>query len=75
MQIRKGFIIALIIAACFCSYFNSLFASFVWDDNFFILSNPFMQSFSFLPQFFIRDFWEIGSKTTISQYYRPLLAV
>lgn len=74
MQIRKGILIFIIIAACVACYLNALFAGFVWDDNIFIVPNPYMQSFRFLPKFFAHDFWHIGLKSTASQYYRPLLA-
>ena len=75
MQIHKSIlIIAVIIIACLCSYFNTLSADFVWDDNIFIASNPYMKSFKFLPQFLIQDFWKVGIRTVTSEYYRPLLA-
>ena len=64
----------VIIAACLASYFNALFADFVWDDVLFIVNNPYMKSFRFLPKFFIQDFWSIYIKTINVKYYRPLLA-
>ena len=74
MQIRKSILIFIIIAACLLSYFNTLFADFVSDDNIFITSNPYMKSFRFLPHFFVDDFGHIGVQRVTSGYYRPLLA-
>jgi len=75
MQVRKSILIIIIIAICLSSYFNTLFAHFVWDDNIFIIGNPYMHSFKFLPQFFLQEFWKVGIETTNIGYYRPLLAV
>ena len=74
MQIRKSILIFVIVAACLGCYFNTLFADFVFDDNIFITSNPYMKSFRFLLQFFTHEFWEIGIETITTGYYRPLLA-
>ncbi|MFH1622716.1 MAG: tetratricopeptide repeat protein [Candidatus Omnitrophota bacterium] len=74
MQVRKSILIALIIAACLASYFNTLFFDFVWDDNIFIVPNPYMKSFKFLPKFLSKDFWNIGVFKWSSGYYRPFLA-
>ena len=74
MQIRKSILIAIIITACLAPYFNTLFAHFVWDDNIFIVHNPYLKSFNFLPKFFVHDFWSIGIQRIPSGYYRPLLA-
>ena len=74
MQIHKGIIIFLIIVACLIFHFNALFGDFVWDDKIFIVPNPYMKSFKFLPTFFLNAFWKIGIKNIISEYYRPLLA-
>ena len=74
MQVRKSILILVIIAACLGSYFNTLFADFVCDDNIFITPNPYMKSFQFLPRFFVDDFGHIGVQRITSSYYRPLLA-
>jgi len=74
MQVRKSILITLIIAACLASYFNTLFADFVYDDNIFITPNPYMKSFRYLPQFFIQDFCYVGIEKLVSHYYRPFLA-
>lgn len=74
MQIHKDFLIVIILLACLCAYFNTFFAYFVWDDNIFIVHNPYMHSLKFLPKFFFQDFWKVGVQTLSSGYYRPLLA-
>jgi len=74
MQVHKNILILVIIAACLASYFNVLFFDFVWDDNIFIVPNPYMKSFKFLPRFLSKDFWNIGVLKWSSGYYRPFLA-
>ncbi len=74
MQIRKSVLILIIVAACLASYFNALFGGFVWDDDLFIIENPYVKSFQFLPQFFTKDFWSVYFESMPSPYYRPLLA-
>ncbi|MDD2689141.1 MAG: tetratricopeptide repeat protein [Candidatus Omnitrophica bacterium] len=77
MQIRKTILIALIALVSFASYFNSLFSLFVWDDNIFLVSTPYLRSFKFLPEFFKYDFWKVGphfAEGKFSTYNRPFLA-
>lgn len=74
MQISKSVLTIIIAVVCLLSYFNTFFASFVWDDTIFIVHNPYMKSFKFLPKYFTQDFWKIGPQTTDSGYYRPLLS-
>ena len=74
MQVRKSFLIGIIIVACFLAYFNTLSAGFVWDDNILIVNNPFIKSFKFLPEYFTHDIWKISGQAVNRGYYRPLLA-
>jgi tetratricopeptide (TPR) repeat protein len=75
MQVRKSLlIIAALVFACLLFYFNTLSADFVWDDRIFLVENPHMMSFSFLTQFFTKDFWNVYDSSVHSLYYRPLLA-
>lgn len=74
MQVQKNILIAIIFVVCLASYCNTLPAHFVWDDNIFILHNPYLRSFKFLPTFFLQDFWSVGIQKLPSGYYRPLLA-
>lgn len=74
MPIRKSILIFVIVASCLCSYFNTLFADFVWDDSFYLIKNSYVKSFKFLPLFFTNDFGHVHINKIDSHYYRPLLA-
>jgi hypothetical protein len=56
-------------------FFNSLFNSFVYDDDLQIISNPLVHSFSNLPYFFMGgNFFDAGTSQIISVFYRPILS-
>ncbi len=46
---------------------------FLWDDFALIHRNPEIRSLSKIPSFFLRDFWNVGSRG-IKGYYRPLVS-
>ena len=75
MQIRRSILILVIVAACLCSYFNSLFGDFVWDDKTFFATKQYNRSFEFLPRFFVKEFWSVYEQNMSADYYRPLLAL
>ncbi len=62
-----------IAAAGFAVYINSLGGEFLWDDEILVKGNPYLKSWSHLPEAFSRD---IGAGTgRIYGYYRPLQTV
>ena len=74
MQVRRSILILIIVAACLGSYFNTIFADFVWDDNTFFVSKPYTRYFRSLPEFFLKDFWSVYDPSASCHYYRPFLA-
>lgn len=59
----------LVITGC-ALYFNSLKNDFIWDDEFLILHNPFLQSFSHIKDFFTHNLGYASGNRSL--YYRPL---
>ncbi|HOW36030.1 MAG TPA: tetratricopeptide repeat protein [Candidatus Omnitrophota bacterium] len=69
---HRALLIGILVLLTFLAYGNSLFNSFVWDDQVFIVSNPFIRSLKYIPDFFqnppgVMSSWGRGFDT----YYRP----
>ncbi len=63
----------LCLATVFLSYGNTLFHGFVWDDQYLILSNPYIKHVRFLPGLFRGDLIQsVTLRHFASGYYRPL---
>jgi len=63
----------ILTIAVFATFGNTLFNHFVWDDNYLIVSNPYIKNAAFIPQFFEGDL--VQTTTSLhyqSGYYRPL---
>lgn len=66
--------IAILIIAGFLVYFNSLFNSFVWDDEEQVLNNTLVHSISNLPSFFSSSTFNSGGAGQMGGlYYKPLM--
>ena len=65
--------IFLVLLATALLYANSLRNCFVWDDNTFIVNNPYLKSYHSVPLFFSEDAWRLSASPMDSPYYRPLL--
>jgi Flp pilus assembly protein TadD len=57
------------------AYARSLQYPFVYDDTWQIVSNGMVHSWSFLPEYFIRDVLPHGSDYDLGNYYRPVFQV
>jgi len=62
----------LILLAALC-YGNSLFHSFVYDDEQQILQNPYVKTWHYLPQIFTSTVWSFVGAAGTTNYYRPLM--
>jgi len=67
-------LIILLIAVAFAAYANTLSNGFVYDDEYQVLKNPWIQDFRFLPAVFTSEVWGFRGES-LSNYYRPLLHV
>jgi tetratricopeptide (TPR) repeat protein len=66
-------LIALLILLAVACYGNSLFNSFVYDDEQQILQNPYVKSWHYLPQIFGSTVWSFVGVAGVTNYYRPLM--
>jgi tetratricopeptide (TPR) repeat protein len=66
-------LVALLILLALLCYGNTLFHSFVYDDEQQILQNPYVKSFHFLPQIFTTTVWSFVGAAGTTNYYRPLM--
>ena len=56
-------------------YLNSLPNSFVYDDRFQVLNNPYAHSFRYLGKIFGSTVWTFQGAQGVSNYYRPLMTL
>jgi len=69
---KKKFIVLLVLVG-FIVYFNSLFNTFLWDDEEFIANNTSVQSIRNIPQFFTgKEYAPGGNIQQNTAYYRPI---
>src|SRR6202790_1878606 len=65
------FLVLFLLA--FLPYINTLLGSFVYDDGFQVVENPYAHSFRYLPQIFGTTVWSFQGAQGITNYYRPLM--
>ena len=65
--------LAVISAASFAVYLNTLSNGFVYDDNLQVLRNPWIREVKHLPGIFYQSVWNFQATATINNYYRPLM--
>jgi len=66
-------LIGLLILLSLVAYGNTLFNSFVYDDEQQILQNPYVKSWHYLPQIFGSTVWSFIGAAGLTNYYRPLM--
>src|SRR6266404_3146878 len=70
---REQWIAPFLFLASLACYVNTLFNSFVYDDELQILANPYVKSWHYLPQIFTTTVWSFIGAAGDSNYYRPLM--
>ncbi|MGA2073884.1 MAG: tetratricopeptide repeat protein [Terriglobia bacterium] len=68
-------LLALLIVIAGLPYVNSLWNSFVQDDNRQILGNPYLRNFSHLREIFATNVWSYVGAQGTTNYYRPLMTL
>ena len=68
-------LLALLILISGLPYVNSLWNSFVQDDNRQILGNPYLRNFSHLREIFATNVWSYVGAQGTTNYYRPLMTL
>jgi len=71
---RHTFVAALLCLVSLVSYWGTLQAGFVWDDNFQIVRNPYLHADHPFTKLLFSDVWGYtrGGQVGTSNYYRPL---
>jgi len=66
-------VVLLLTVVVFLVYGNALFNQFTWDDDYLIVSNPYIKDMKFIPNLFSGDLIESTTARDFeSGYYRPL---
>jgi Tfp pilus assembly protein PilF len=68
----ERYFIKVILALTAITYLGTVKFDFVYDDYPQILSNPFVKSWQYVPQYFSGSFWKQLSPLIPENYYRPL---
>jgi tetratricopeptide (TPR) repeat protein len=58
----------------FLPYANTLMNSFVYDDYFQVVENPYVHSFRYVPKIFGTTVWSFQGAQGVTNYYRPLMS-
>jgi tetratricopeptide (TPR) repeat protein len=66
-------LLVLLILCAALPYANTLFNSFVYDDNTQVLNNPYIQSFRHLREIFTTTVWSYVGAQGVTNYYRPMM--
>jgi len=72
---RDGLIYAFLFLIGVLPYLNTLWAGFVYDDNYQIVENPYVRSFHYLKQILTTPVWSFKYSRIPTNYYRPLMSV
>lgn len=67
--------LAVILAAVFLAYANTLWFQFVHDDRFQILGNTWLRAWKYFPLYFTRDVWAFEHPVVRGTFYRPIFLV
>ena len=54
---------------------NTLLASFVYDDNFQVVANPYVHSFRHLREIFTTTVWSFEGAAGVTNYFRPMMTL
>jgi len=66
------FLVLAVLA--FLPYANTLLNSFVYDDYFQVVENPYVHSFRYLGKIFGTTVWSFQGAQGVTNYYRPLMS-
>lgn len=71
---RHSLAVLVLVGVVILAYAGSVGNGFIWDDNFQIVSNPYVHSNQPLSKLFFSDVWGYmqGGEAGLSNYYRPL---
>ncbi len=71
---RREIVTFLVLSSlAFLPYANTLLGSFVYDDSFQVVANPYAHSFRYLREIFGTTVWSFQGAQGVTNYYRPLM--
>src|ERR1700674_601757 len=70
---REAMTFLILFLLAFLPYANTLMNSFVYDDGFQVVENPYAHSFRYLRQIFTTNVWSFQGAQGITNYYRPMM--
>src|SRR6202521_1079555 len=71
---RYFFLFLVLSVLAFLPYANTLLNSFVYDDYFQVVENPYVHSFRYLREIFGTTVWSFQGAQGVTNYYRPLMS-
>ncbi|HLW98422.1 MAG TPA: tetratricopeptide repeat protein [Candidatus Acidoferrales bacterium] len=72
---RDAILYGLLILAGVLPYLNTLAFTFVYDDNYQVVSNPYLRSFHYWKQILVTPVWSFKYAKVATNYYRPLMSL
>jgi protein O-mannosyl-transferase len=72
---REAFLIGALLLLGTLPYLNTLGNSFVYDDDYQVLSNPYLRSFHHIRQIVSSSVWSFRYSKVPTNYYRPLMMI
>jgi tetratricopeptide (TPR) repeat protein len=72
---REAFLIGALLLLGTLPYLNTLGNSFVYDDDYQVLSNPYLRSFHHIRQIVASSVWSFRYSKVPTNYYRPMMMV
>lgn len=71
---REAILFLGLFLLAFLPYVNTLFNSFVYDDGFQVVENPYVHSFKYLRQIFTTTVWSFQGAQGVTNYFRPMMS-
>src|SRR6266852_2645612 len=71
----EAVIFLILFLLAFLPYVNTLLASFVYDDNFQVVENPYVHSFRHLREIFTTTVWSFQGASGVTNYFRPMMTL
>ncbi len=68
----ERYFLSIVLFVTAITYLGTLQFDFVYDDLHQIVFNPFIKSWSYVPQYFVSSVWKQMSPLLVGNYYRPL---
>lgn len=70
---REAYTLLVLLLLAVVPYCNTVFGSFVYDDNFQVLQNPYVHNWHHLREIFASTVWSFQGAQGVTNYYRPLM--